>query len=229
MNKNFLNNFIDLVIRNLKILILCVFVGAILGVFVSKIFIAPKYRATASVAISLSDEYVENATQSLVSTQAELTNALVNYFDEEYLIEMLAENLPEGLSRNYSQKELSETFITTNEMETFILNVQAVAPNASDAAILCNAFTKMSLEHTLNLIGVGFYEPVEAAIPPKSHFYPNYASSILFGGVIGALIFCAVAFLVMIFNNRVMTKNDLTEQFPNIPVLSEVAEYGKHV
>ncbi len=224
MNSNFSNNFLMTLVQNIRFLIICVLIGGIISVFACKVFVKPKYRATATTVISLSDEYVENATQSLVTTQAQLTSALVNYFDEDYIFKNLAENLPEGLSKTYTQSELEQMFTTTNSKDTFVLKTTAIAYNAKDAAILCNAYVTQTLDYTLKLIDIGYWEMVESATTPGGRFYPSYFRAGLIGAVLGGVLFCAVLFLIIFFNNRVVSRKDLEEKFPEIPVLSEVAQ-----
>ncbi len=225
MKKNFLENLLFFIIQRIRVLIIFVVCSVILSVFYCTVFVTPRYRATATAVISLSEEYVQNVSQSLVQTQSELTRALVGYMDENYIFKNLSENLPAGLSRTYTQTQLQGMLSATNVKEAFVLKVTASAPTPNDAALLCNAYITQGLDNTLKIIDVGYWEMVESAKPPKSKYYPSEFKAVFYGIIIGTLAFCAVAFVYLFFNNRVNSKKELEEAFPEIPVLAEVAEF----
>ncbi len=227
MNSNLINEIFNFILEKIKILITFVVIGIVISLVYCSLFIPPKYKATATAVISLNENYVENATQSLISTQSQLTSALIGYFDEDYIFDLLYKNQPEGLSKKYSKSELKGMFTTTSFEDTFVLKTTAVAYNAKDASLLCNAYVTQALNHTMKLIDVGYWDMVESAKTPASSFYPNKLKVAFIGAAVGGALFCLIAFLVIIFNDRILSKRDLEEIFPEVPVLSEVAKIAE--
>lgn len=224
MKSTLLENLLFFTIQKLRVLAVFIVCAVVLSVVFCAAFIPPKYRASATAVISLSDKYIENATQTIVQTQAELTDALVNYLDEDFIFQNLSENLPAGLKRQYTVSELKGMLKATNIEDAFVLKITASAPDPNDASLLCNAFLEQGLDFTLQLIDIGYWEMVEGAKIPKSSYYPSYVKAILYGMIIGVVAFCALALVYVSFNNRVTSKKELEETFPDIPVLSEVAQ-----
>lgn len=224
MNSNLMNNYLNFLLQKIRIVIACAVIGALIALLICAFAITPKYCATSTVAISISEEYVEDATFTYVKTQAELADALIHYFDEEYIYNGIAANQPlNKLSRKYYLDEIREMFTVSNEEGTFILKTTAVADTPSDAAVLCNLYTSYTLENTLNLIGLGYYETVEAATEPTSRYSPNYFNGMFVGAFLAVALFCVITFIIISFGNYIVTKRDIEEIFSDIPVISEVA------
>ena len=223
MSSNFINNFIGFLLKKIRIIVLCAAIGAAMALLVCIFGITPKYRATATAAITISDEYVEDATSTYVKTQSDLANAIVNYFNEEYIYYGIYVNQPSGLSKVYPLDEIREMFSVSNEEGTFIIQTTAIADTPTDAEILCNYYTTYTLENTLNLIGLGYYETVKAATAPSSKYSPSYLKGAFIGAFFAVALFCSITLLLMSFGNYIVTRRDLEEIFQEIPVLSEVA------
>lgn len=224
MKNTLLENLLFFTIQKIRTFVVLVFCAVVLSVIFCAAFVPPKYRATATAVISLSDTYIENATQTIVETQAELTDALVNYLDEDFIFKKLSENLPAGLKKQYTAGELKGMLKASNVKEAFVLKTTANALDPNDAALLCNAFLTQGLDFTLQLIDIGYWEIVEAATVPKSSYYPSYLKAVLYGIIIGIVVFGAFALLYVSFNNKIVSKKELEQTFPDIPVLSEVAQ-----
>jgi capsular polysaccharide biosynthesis protein len=222
MNSNLISNFLSFLLKKIRIVIVCAAIGAIMGLLVCAVAITPKYRASDTTAISISEEYVEDATFTYVKTQAELADALVHYFDEEYIYMDIYRNQPNTLSRRYALEEIREMFTVSNEEGTFIIQTSAVADSPKDAAILCNFYTQYTLTNTLNLIGLGYFEVVEAATEPSGSYYPSYFKGAFLGAFLAVALFCFITLAIMAFANYIITKRDLEEMFGDIPVLAEV-------
>lgn len=223
MSSNFINNFIGFLLKKIRIIILCAVIGAVMALLVCFFGITPKYRATSTAAITISDEYVEDATSTYVKTQAELADAIIRYFDEEYIYYGIYINQPQGLSKVYPLEEIREMFSVSNEEGTFIIQTTAIADSPSDAAIMCNYYTTYALENTLSLIGLGYYETVKAATEPTSKYSPSYLKGAFIGAFFAVALFCSITLLLMSFGNYIVTRRDIEEIFEEIPVLSEVA------
>ena len=224
MDSSFVNNFLSFMLQKIRVVIACAVIGALIALLICAFGIQPKYRATSTVAISISEEYVEDASFTYVKTQAELADALINYFDEEYIYYGIAVNQPtEQLSRKYYLDEIREMFTVSNEEGTFILKTTALADTPNDAAVLCNFYTSYTLENTLNLIGLGYYETVEAATAPSGKYSPSYFKGMFVGAFLGAAAFCLIIIALMSFGNYIVTKHDIEDIFEDIPVLSEIA------
>lgn len=224
MKNRFFENLFFITIQEVRVLIGFIVCAVLLSIGYCAAFVPPRYRATATAVISLSEEYVQNATQSLVKTQSELTSALVNYLDEDYIFKNLSENLPKGLSKDYTQLELQQMLSATSIEEAFVLEVTASAPDPNDAALLCNAYITQGLDITLEIVDVGYWEMVESATPPKNEYYPSYIKVTLYGIILGAVAFYAASYVFLLFNGRVVTRKELEDTFPEIPVIAEVAE-----
>lgn len=135
------------------------------------------------------------------------------------MMQLLADHLPEGLSRPYSAEELKRNITVKYFEDSFEFTYTVKADTAQDALLLCRHLIDFTGETLLSLFGVGHFKnlgvydetTVEKTVSPTESFFIAL--------VIGAFLTTLLLFLRSSKYIHLISVDDLGKRYPRISIL----------
>ena len=214
-------------------ILLCLVLGALVALGITRFLITPMYEATSSIYIvSASNNSVVDLTDLQIGAQ--LTADYQELMLSRPLLEDVIENLDLKDAHNeepMSVKELREMIEIANASDTRILKLTVTSPDPQESADIANELVNQACIYLPQIMETDEPNLVEAAIPPTEKSSPSYAKNTLIGGFLAACLCCGVLIARYLLNDTFMTPDDVAKVFGVQPLAtipeSETGEYGR--
>lgn len=202
----------------LPILLATVVVGGA-AFAVTKIFIKPKYRASAMVYVRANAQTGNTTTTSEMSVAKQLVTTYSIILETDRVLEEVYENLD-------SQYKVSVTTIKNNLTEEAIENSEIFRINYVDtdperAEKIVNAVAEIAPQKILDIVQTGAAQVVQYASTPKSPISPNALRNAAIAAAAAFVLSAAVFVMIALFDTSIRTSEDLSETF-GITVLGSI-------
>ena len=210
----------------LPILLATVVVGGA-AFAVTKIFIKPKYRASAMVYVRANAQTGNTTTTSEMSVAKQLVTTYSIILETDRVLEEVYDNLD-------SQYKVSVTTIKNNLTEEAIENSEIFRINYVDtdperAEKIVNAVAEIAPQKILDIVQTGAAQVVQYASTPKSPIAPNALRNAAIAAAAAFVLSAAVFVMIALFDTSIRTSEDLSETFGltvlgSIPTIMSEAE-----
>lgn len=210
----------------LPILLATVVVGGA-AFAVTKIFIKPKYKASAMVYVRANAQTGNTTTTSEMSVAKQLVTTYSIILETDRVLEEVYENLD-------SQYKVSVTTIKNNLTEEAIENSEIFRINYVDtdperAEKIVNAVAEIAPQKILDIVQTGAAQVVQYASTPKSPISPNALRNAAIAAAAAFVLSAAVFVMIALFDTSIRTSEDLSETFGltvlgSIPTIMSEAE-----
>ncbi|MBQ7699312.1 MAG: hypothetical protein IJT49_03095 [Clostridia bacterium] len=210
----------------LPILLATVVVGGA-AFAVTKIFIKPKYRASAMVYVRANAQTGNTTTTSEMSVAKQLVTTYSIILETDRVLEEVYDNLD-------SQYKVSVTTIKNNLTEEAIENSEIFRINYVDtdperAEKIVNAVAEIAPQKILDIVQTGAAQVVQYASTPKSPISPNALRNAAIAAAAAFVLSAAVFVMIALFDTSIRTSEDLSETFGltvlgSIPTIMSEAE-----
>lgn len=221
-------------------ILLCLILGALIALGITKFLITPMYEATSSIYIvSASNNSVVNLTDLQIGAQ--LTADYQELMVSRPLLEDVIENLDLKSFNGdeaMSVKALRDMIVITNASDTRILKITVTSPDPQESADIANELVNQACIYLPQIMETEEPNLVEEAIPPTEKASPSYTKNTLIGGFLAVCVCCGVLIVRYLLNDTFMTPDDVAKAFGVQPLATipeaETGEYGherkiKHV
>lgn len=212
-------------------ILICLVLGALVALGITKFLIMPKYEATSSIYIvSASNNSVVNLTDLQIGAQ--LTADYQELILSRPLLEDVIENL--DLKNNngdkaMSVKELRDMIEVTNASDTRILKLTVTSPDPQESADIANELVNQACIYLPQIMETEEPNLVEEAIAPTEKSSPSYTLNTLIGGLVALCICCCVLIVRYLLNDTFMTPDDVAKVFGVQPLATiPEAETGEN-
>lgn len=199
----------DLVLELLafwKLVVFAAVLAAVIGFSVSEFVMIPKYQSTSALYVLPRSNSITSLTD--LQTGASLTNDYLVVVKGRPVLEQVITNL--GLPDDY--KTLRERVSLNNPSNSRILEITVTDENpiaakaiADEVAMVSSAFIAEKMEQdppTILQFGYADGEPVS----------PNIPRNTVLGGLVGVLFASAIIILSYLFNDTIMTPEDVEKK-----------------
>lgn len=214
-------------------ILLCLVLGALIALGITKFLITPKYEATSSIYIvSASNNSVVNLTDLQIGSQ------LTADYQELMLSRPLLEDVIDSLDLKsvnsdemMSVNTLRDMIEITNASDTRILKITVTSSDPQEAADIANELVNQARIYLPQIMETEEPNLVEEAIAPIEKSSPSYAKNTLIGGFLGVCACCCVLIIRYLLNDTFMTPDDVAKVFGIQPLATipeaETGEYGR--
>lgn len=214
-------------------ILLCLVLGALVALGITKFLITPKYEATSSIYIvSASNNSVVNLTDLQIGAQ--LTADYQELMLSRPLLEDVIDNLDLKSAKGdeaMSVKTLRDMIEITNASDTRILKLTVTSPDPQESADIANELVNQACIYLPQIMETEEPNLVEEAIAPTEKSSPSYAKNTIIGGFVAACICCGVLIIRYLLNDTFMTPDDVAKVFGVQPLATipeaETGEYGR--
>lgn len=214
-------------------ILICLVLGALIALGITKFLITPMYEATSSIYIvSASNNSVVNLTDLQIGAQ--LTADYQELMLSRPLLEDVIDNLDLKNAKGneaMSVKTLRSMVEITNASDTRILKITVTSSDPQESADIANELVNQACIYLPQIMETEEPNLVEEAIEPTEKSSPSYTKNTLIGGFLAACLCCAVLIVRYLLNDTFMTPDDIAKVFGVQPLATipeaETGEYGR--
>ena len=202
----------------LPIVLATVIVGGAAFAF-TKLFIKPKYRASAMVYVRANTQAGNTTTTSEMSVAKQLVTTYSIILETDSVLSEVVENLDTQykVPIDTIKGRLTEEAIENSEI--FRISYEDTDPARAEKII--NAVAEIAPKKILDVVQTGAAQVVQYASTPTSPVSPNAGRNTLIAAIIAFVVTATVFVLIAVFDTRIRTSEDLSETF-GITVLGTV-------
>lgn len=217
-----LKKVLNLLKKNLKLIIGLSILGALIAAFISFYLITPIYSASTQLLVNKSEsagqmEFQDNQTDlQLINTYNEIIKSPV-------ILDEVSKNLK--ISSNLSNK-----VVVSNTTQSKVISITVNETSSEKAAKIANEITKVfnkkinKIMKVDNVTVLNEAKGAKNAAPIKPRPLVNIIIGLLFGALLGILF----GLLREIFDNRIQSDEDV-KQALNIPVIGTVPHFDENL
>ena len=212
-------DLLSLFVRKFKWIViftaLCIIAATLLTLF----FITPKYTATTSM---LATSYSDKAGSDVSNTELQASRSLIQSYAKiaksNRVLNPVRSLITEDLT--VSQLKGMISLQTTTDTQIIVAEVESTSPELS--AQIANALAQVLPVEIAKMDIGGKIDVIDYAEVPTSQSSPNLMMNIVIAAFLGAIASYACFFVAELLDTIVRDEEDLTDAFPNIPILGTV-------
>lgn len=228
-----IKDILRLFLAKIWLIIIMLIVGAGVAFSYSKFVMPLQYESYTTM-------YVKNNNQSQPTVNVNDLNtakSLVSTYIAVLKSDTIMEDVSKKLINEYGEKKVSESFTVTNGVvspnslrscltmtavdQTEVMKISAVTNDAEMSAALCKAIADLAPDFLIRVVGAGSVETIDEAQIKSAPVSPNITKNTLLGGLVGAVLACAIIFLIDFFDNTVKESEHLSSKYKK-PILGEI-------
>ena len=198
---------------------------AALGTFaVTYYLVTPMYTATAMMYVNNSSFSLGNTSFSISQGELSAAQSLVATYvvilkSRTTLEDIIARD---GLQYNY--EELYDMIESEAVNSTEIFNVNVTSPDPQEAEQIANTIAQVLPERIADIVDGSDVRIVDYAVVPSERTSPSFTMNTVIGALVGFVLAVAIVILRYLFDDQVHEEEDLTQTYPDIPLLAVVPD-----
>lgn len=181
--------------------------GAVVVFLLTFFLVTPKYTATARMYITSGSNSVVDLSSLQVSTQLKAD------YQELIKSDNILQDVIDNLSLDEDVDTLKGQVAVTNPSDTRILNISITTDNAQLSADIANELAKQAKTYLPKVMKTDEPNVFEEAQVPEKKSSPSYQKNALIGGLLTALLYCAVIIIKHVTNDTFVTPDDINKAF----------------
>ena len=181
--------------------------GAVVVFLLTFFLVTPKYTATSRMYITSGSNSVVDLSSLQVSTQ------LKSDYQELIKSNSILQDVIDNLSLDEDVDTLKGQISVTNPSDTRILNLSVTTTNAQLSADIANELAKQVKTYLPKVMKSDEPNVFEEAQVPDHKSSPSYQKNAVIGGLLVALLYCAVIIIKHVTNDTFVTPEDINKVF----------------
>jgi len=213
-----ISEVVDLVLRRLWIIIVCVAVTTVIAFCYSTFLVEPKYTSVGTLYVRNVEEVKDDRVDvSEINASQRLVNTYIEILRSDTFTKIIAEDVNLG----YSARQIKSMLSMRSLNNTEILQISVNTTNPDHAAVIVNSILKNADEEIIRIVKAGSVEIIDNGDIPLEPTSPNIALNTVSGAVIGAIISLLIIVLIHIMDVSVRGEEDMADRY-EIPVLGVI-------
>lgn len=181
--------------------------GAVVVFLLTFFLVTPKYTATARMYITSGSNSVVDLSSLQVSSQLKAD------YQELIKSNTILQDVVDNLSLDEDVDTLKGQVTVTNPSDTRILNLSVTTTNAQLSADIANELAKQAKTYLPKVMKSDEPNVFEEAQVPDHKSSPSYQKNAMIGGLLVALLYCAVIIIKHVTNDTFVTPDDINKVF----------------
>lgn len=191
--------------RKMWLIVICLAVGAVAAGTYTKLLITPQYSATSTI-------YILSTSTSITSvTDLQLSTQLTADYQKLATTRTVLNDVIDRSGLDISYGDLVDRVSVENPSETHMLTLTVTDPDPATAAELSNAYAEVMTEQVADIMNTDKPSIAERAVEPTSPASPNLMKNVMMGGLLGAVLACALILLQYMMNDTIQTEEDVSK------------------
>ena len=183
-------------------------VGAVAAFLVTYFLITPMYTATARMYI------LASSSSSVVNlSDLQISNNLRSDYKELLTSRPILEKVIGSLGLDTTAADLAGKISITNPTDTRILNVTVTTPSPQLSADIANELVRQGQADLPAIMKTDEPSIFEDAVVPLKKSSPSFTKNTAIGGLLAAVLYCAVVIIRYMLNDTLVTPDDVYKAF----------------
>ncbi len=199
-------------------ILLFLIIGIDLAFIVTYFFITPQYKATSKLYV-ITAKAEEEVSMTDLQIAANLTNDYMQLLQSRPLLEDVIESLDLDMTYDGFRNMLS----INNPDGTRILNLTITSSSPELSYVLANELAEKSTVYLANVVEGAGPNVYEHAIMPEKPSSPSFVRNCLIGGLLLAMIYCAILIIRHLMNDTYTSADDI-RKYLGIEPLAAIPE-----
>lgn len=195
--------------------------GAVVLMFIltfiyTTVFVTPMYTSVAKIMIF-------NKQQITTTNDLELSSSLslTRDFKEIITDKTILSDVSDRLNGKYTAAELKGFISIDNPLNTRIIVITALTPDAKDSKRVVDAVCDVSQEKLVEIMGLDRITVISNGDVAKAQTTPRMSNNLLIGILCGLVIGCLFIFVMYMLDNKISSAEDVESNF-GISVLATI-------
>ena len=202
----------------IPILIITIAAGAVTYVNSAK-FIKPKYKAEALIYVSAKD-YMQSGT--MTTSDLSIAKQLVNTYSIILKTDGVLNKVTERLGNQITAAKIKANLSASAVNNTEVFTISYVDTNPERAQAVVNAIADIAPDEIMNVVKAGNASVIQRQEKtPVNPISPNKTRNAAIAALAAFVLSAAVFILISLFDTRIRTVEDLTDEF-DMPVLGSI-------
>lgn len=207
-----------LLLSHWKSIFLAILIGGVLFGAYHALLVRPSYQADAEI-------YITNTDSLITFSDLQMSAALTDDYARIIKSRVVLNRVIRELQLDLDYKELSELVEVNNPDSTHIIEIIVTCDDLELSWNIANALLNVSVDQIYQIIGsseptVIDYSEAEAV----EDVTPSLAKYMIIGGLLGAVLVCAVLIVRMLMDTTMHSEEDV-DRYLQLPVLASVPYY----
>lgn len=207
-----------LLLNHWKSIFLAILIGGVLFGAYHALLVRPSYQADAEI-------YITNTDSVITFSDLQMSAALADDYARIIKSQVVLNRVIRELQLDLDYKELSELVEVNNPDSTHIIEIIVTCDDLELSRNIANALLNVSVDQIYQIIGsseptVIDYSEAEAV----EDVTPSLAKYMIIGGLLGAVLVCAVLIVRMLMDTTMHSEEDV-DRYLQLPVLASVPYY----
>ena len=207
-----------LLLSHWKSIFLAILIGGVLFGAYHALLVRPSYQADAEI-------YITNTDSVITFSDLQMSAALTDDYARIIKSRVVLNRVIRELQLDLDYKELSELVEVNNPDSTHIIEIIVTCDDLELSRNIANALLNVSVDQIYQIIGsseptVIDYSEAEAV----EDVTPSLAKYMIIGGLLGAVLVCAVLIVRMLMDTTMHSEEDV-DRYLQLPVLASVPSY----
>lgn len=207
-----------LLLNHWKSIFLAILIGGVLFGAYHALLVRPSYQADAEI-------YITNTDSVITFSDLQMSAALTDDYARIIKSRVVLNRVIRELQLDLDYKELSELVEVNNPDSTHIIEIIVTCDDLELSRNIANALLNVSVDQIYQIIGsseptVIDYSEAEAV----EDVTPSLAKYMIIGGLLGAVLVCAVLIVRMLMDTTMHSEEDV-DRYLQLPVLASVPYY----
>lgn len=192
------------------------------------LFISPKYEATAKLYVNNSAISLGNTSVSISSGELTAAQTLVKTYIEILKSRTTMNEVIDESSVTYTVEQLQEMIHASEIAGTGIFGITVESESPMEAELIANTIARVLPDRISDIVEGSSVRIVDYAIVPAHRSSPSYLKNTAIGALAGVVLVAGIICLKEILNAQediiISSSDDLTELYPDIPVLAVIPD-----
>lgn len=192
------------------------------------LFISPKYEATAKLYVNNSAISLGNTSVSISSGELTAAQTLVKTYIEILKSRTTMNEVIDESGVTYTVEQLQEMIHASEIAGTGIFGITVESESPMEAELIANTIARVLPDRISDIVEGSSVRIVDYAIVPAHRSSPSYLKNTAIGALAGVVLVAGIICLKEILNAQediiISSSDDLTELYPDIPVLAVIPD-----
>jgi len=206
--------------KRIWVVVVCAALAMAITVFYTANFVTPTYKASVTMYVNNNSSNSDTVSSANLAVAIQLANTYVKIIQSESVLEKVVQETGLNLTPTQVRGMLSAEVVD----ETEIFRVNVISPNAEMSADIANAIANIAPGEISEIIDGSKAKVIDYAKVPSGKNAPNITSSGILGGLVGAVLSCAVIVVILVVDKRIKSEEDLTATY-SLPVLGAIPDF----
>lgn len=206
--------------KRIWVVVVCAALAMAITVFYTANFVTPTYKASVTMYVNNNSSNSDTVSSANLAVAIQLANTYVKIIQSESVLEKVVQETGLNLTPTQVRGMLSAEVVD----ETEIFRVNVISPNAEMSADIANAIANIAPGEISEIIDGSKAKVIDYAKVPSGKNAPNITSSGILGGLVGAVLSCAIIVVILVVDKRIKSEEDLTATY-SLPVLGAIPDF----